>query len=478
VGGVNQARRWALALVLVVAGVGRVATALFDVPVHIDENYQYLEPARWRLHGAGFQPWEFGAGLRSWVLPGYHGAWMAACEAVGISSGSTQHLLLRLHWALAHLLLVWAAWHAGGGARDEPRRWLGGLVAAGLVAVFPFLVRFAPRTLTENPSMIALVAALALCGPQVAPGGERRHGLAYATGALLALGCCLRVANAPVAVAAVVWLLVAGRAPALARAALAGAAVVAFFGLIDRLTWGTWFGSYLAYVRFNFIEGKAAQFGTEPWWWYLLQLWRQAGLGLPILVGLALVRLRASWPYLLAASLLVASLSTQAHKEPRFIVAAWPLLFIAAGRAAGLLFARRRPLSTPAWRTAWWRWRQGPAVVAGALGVAAAGLAAAQTRLARCESGWDCPAHEVQTAQAWVTARADLTGLLVAQPWLTAGYCYLPPHVPMVAYNKDLLANPLFDYVLCNAGSSAETEARAAGFLEVHRYAGQVVLRR
>jgi hypothetical protein len=66
----------------------------------------------------------------------------------------------------------------------------------------------------------------------------------------------------------------------------------------------------------------------------------------------------------------------------------------------------------------------------------------------------------------------------VAQPWYTAGYLYLPPRVPMATYDKALLDNPLFDHLLVSAGSAAESEARAAGFVEIHRQAGQVVLRR
>jgi hypothetical protein len=48
----------------------------------------------------------------------------------------------------------------------------------------------------------------------------------------------------------------------------------------------------------------------------------------------------------------------------------------------------------------------------------------------------------------------------------------------MATYDKALLDNPLFDHLLANAGSAAESEARAAGFVEIHRHAGQVVLRR
>lgn len=469
-----RAPRAVLLALLVVAAAGRIGTALYDVPAHIDEYLQYLEPARWRLHGAGFQAWEYDVGLRSWVLPGYHGAWMAALEAVGVVSGWHQHAFLRLHWAAASLLLVWAAWAAGKGPRSSAQeRWVGGLVAAGLTAVFPFLVRFAPRTLTENPSMIALVGALALSETIVQPGGERRRGLAFLAGALVGFACCIRVTNAPLVLVFVAWMLAARRPGALGWGVPATALVVAIFGLVDRLTWGSWFASYTAYVRFNFLEGKAAQFGTQPPLWYCQQLWNQAGVALPVLVLLALTRLRATWPYLLGAALLVVSLSTQAHKEVRFIVLVWPLLFIAAGRGAGLLLAAR-----PAGITLRDRWRPGREAAVAALGASAASLLMAHSQGLRCGLGWDCRAHEVQTVQAWVARQPELEGLVVDNPWLTAGYFYLPAHVPMVAYEEALLANPVFDHLLAAAGSDAARAARAAGFVEVHRHAGQVVLRR
>jgi GPI mannosyltransferase 3 len=480
-----RSRALVLALVVAAALLARVAAAVFDVPIHIDENFQYLEPARWHLHGAGFQAWEFTDGARSWVLPGYHGAWLAAFEAVGASDGATLHLLLRLHWACAALLLVWAAWHGGAGPtdrltrwprprpRDDRTDWRGGLIAAGLCAAFPFLVRLAPRTLTENPSMIALVAALVLTGKLVneASLSARWHppwqdGRAWAVGVLLGLGCCLRITNGPAALAVPLWLLVAGRGRALLPVALGAAAVVTLFGLVDRLTWGSWFGSFAAYVRFNFIEGKAARYGVEPPSWYLLQLWQELGLGGPALLALALLRWRATWPYLLAAALLLASLSTQAHKEPRFIALVYPLLFIAVGRSAGQLL--------PSFPSEWSANKTALALLA----AGALGGAFAQARLGRCHPGRDCWAHDVQSAQAWAARQPTLAGLLVEQPWLTAGHFYLPPHVPLASYDKALLTNPLFDHLLAKAGSQADTEARAAGFAEIYRRAGQVVLRR
>ncbi len=37
-------------------------------------------------------------------------------------------------------------------------------------------------------------------------------------------------------------------------------------GLLDRLTWGGWFHSALAYWRYNWVQGKGALFGASPAW--------------------------------------------------------------------------------------------------------------------------------------------------------------------------------------------------------------------
>src|SRR6185295_11324705 len=51
---------------------------------------------------------------------------------------------------------------------------------------------------------------------------------------------------------------------------------------------------------------------------------------IPLLLGL-----RATWPFAISALGLVALLSTQAHKEERFIIAFWPFALIGAGGAVG-----------------------------------------------------------------------------------------------------------------------------------------------
>src|ERR1700716_2210650 len=137
-----MSERRALWMLLTLGAATRLAAFLLHPALHPDEFFQYLEPAWKQLHGYGWTTWEWMVGLRSWVLPGYHGAWMALLDLIAIRDGGTQQAFLQLHWAAATLLLIPIAYRAGG------------FFAAVLCALWPELLYFAPHTLTEVPSAI------------------------------------------------------------------------------------------------------------------------------------------------------------------------------------------------------------------------------------------------------------------------------------------------------------------------------------
>jgi hypothetical protein len=78
------------------------------------------------------------------------------------------------------------------------------------------------------------------------------------------------------ALVAPVWMLGRRRPRAFAALVIGALVPVLGFGLVDLATWGTPWGSFIAYVRFNFIEGRAAEFGTEPWRFYIERLFHRA----------------------------------------------------------------------------------------------------------------------------------------------------------------------------------------------------------
>ena len=465
-------RRW-LAAAFLAGLVARLVAWHQEGILHIDEQLQVLEPAWWHLSGAGLAAWEWRDGIRSWVLPGYHGAWMGLLSSLGVSRGATMASLIRLHWALLSLLLVGAAYRAGcsltrrllaPASPDPAADSLGGLLAAWLCALHPLLVSYAPHPLSEAPSMLCLVLAFALALEASTPRGWAAVGL------LLALGVGFKISNLPLVLGPALLLLQRGPR-AVGWMGLGAAAPVLLFGLVDLLTWGRFLGSFIAYLRFNLVAGKAADFGTEPWPWYLSLLrgaWPEAFalVLVPVIFGL-----RATWPFLLSAAALVGLLSTQGHKEERFIIAVWPLLLIAAAGVAGAWLARAGAPGAPGGRAAL---RLRLAVVGvGALVICGDGLVRVGARRGTTSRAW----LEGQAA----AARDPGAGALMIEDnfFVGGGAMWFGGGTNLqLGYAAPVLDNPLVSHVLVRKDSDKEHRARDLGFVPVWARADVVLLRR
>ena len=257
--------------------------------------------------------------MRSWVLPGYHGAWMALLLRLGVRDGVAVATGLRAHWALLSLTLVWAGWRGGAllarrlgrrervsaGPTDDaetaPAGWQGGLLAALVCAAFPLLVRFSIHTLSEPASILCMVWALVLSGEIIETKAAGQGRKALLVGVLLGLGFCLRIQHAPVAAAVGLWLLIAGRFRVFGLVLASALIPVALFGAVDWMTWGKPFSSFIAYVKFNLVENGADIFGRHPAYWYGKVFFQRLPIGLPILVLLGALGIRASWPFVSGA---------------------------------------------------------------------------------------------------------------------------------------------------------------------------------
>jgi hypothetical protein len=489
----------ALGAIVLVGLVLRVLALRFEPAHHPDEFFQYLEPAWGRLAGASIETWEWRSGVRSWVLPGYHGAWMALLMRLGVHDGSTIGKILQAHWALLSMSLVWAGWRGGvllarrfapgqdaaatnlGEASSDktaPAGWQGGLVGALLCAAFPLQVRFSIHTLSEQASILCMVCALVLTTELVhAPGRNDRRKAAW-MGLLLGLGICLRIQHAPVPLVVVLWLLFSRRfMPALVACAVSLLPML-LFGVVDRLTWGGFFASYISYVKFNLVEGGAAIFGTMPWKWYWNQFSGRLPIGLPILGLLCLLGIRRNWPFVVSALGLAVLLSTQAHKEERFLMLFWPLVLIATAGGAGAWLAPRKrpdvliegvPIRPPRPLRTW--------AVRGAILAALGVVFADGARHCRGNDFTDLWTSRYE-AQVWAGRQTDVTGLLVDLSLYTGGYMWFGRDFPQLPFESKFLGNPLFSHVLAPRNSSERREAERAGFSEVFSKEEMVVLHR
>lgn len=311
---------------------------------HIDEYFQVLELARWKLGlaPAWALPWEHAERMRPWLQP-------AAYVLVGKALGplARDPFAFGLACRLVTGLVSWAALARFVratlplvGTEDEQRLHVRVLTLAGFL---PYLF---VRTSSETASMAALTAAVAV----LLEGCDRelvwRGALArlFACGALLGLAFEARYQTAIAAAGLLAWLAVVARAGlrACATLALGGLLVVGASALVDAWGYGAPAFPPLAYARTNLLEGAASLFGADPPFSYL---WMSpANVFLPVVVAL-LVLVPLAWfraprhpltwttlPFVVVHNLL-------SHKEERFLfpvaVLALGLVVVAVGPSGG-----------------------------------------------------------------------------------------------------------------------------------------------
>jgi len=384
---------WALAAICALAVALRlVLLRLYPGILHPDEVFQYLEQANRVVHGSGLVPWEYAVGLRNWLAPGLVAGAMAVGGLLGV------HLLLcALSLGPVVCGFWWGRRHAG----------LAGAVTVGLLNAAWFqTVYFSSHVLSETLATAPLYVGLFL-----ADQGGRTRWRPFWAGMLLGLAVVLRLQLAPVVAAAVLLVWWRGRGAGW-QAMLAGlVAPVLLGGGLDAITWGMPFQSFGLNVYYNVVVGVAAHFSVNPPLYYLGLEWFAWG-PFGLLIALCALRGGRALPLpLLAAVMIFVVHSLIGHKEERFVSAALPLIFTAAGLGS-VLWANRLGAR-------WWA-----AVPVGWL-VASAVLAAAPSARIYWEHGRGSIA-----AMQLINADPHTCGVAVSPPesWsATGGYTYLRP---------------------------------------------------
>jgi len=343
--------RW-LACILIAALAVRLLVLIGYPNIHYaDEIYQNLEQAHRFVFGYGVVPWEYRLGTRSWILPGV----LSVPLWLGGQLGATPEVSTLLAGGLlasSSLLVVVGAFALGR------RISLTHAITAGFAATIWFeLIYHAGRTLTEVVATTPLVLALVIASKP----SPRRADLLW-TGALLGLCLVLRFHLAPGLAAAALMLMWRHGWRVVVPLCLGGLVPLLAAGAIDAWTWGEPFASLTRNLGVNIVEGRAATFGEEPFYEYVLSIgahWLVATPVLLLLIGLGARR----FPIWLATAVAVlVTHSLIGHKEYRFIFPAVACLVILAGVGSGDVvdWIRRRArdrrwvrLALPACLAAW-----------------------------------------------------------------------------------------------------------------------------
>ena len=288
-----------------------------------DEIYQSFEPAHRLVFGHGLVAWEFLEGARTWAVPGFVAVWLWLCKLVGADSPTTYIAVVKLVFSALSAVAALGTYRL---ARAFGARELEAAVASAAWNLCALALYFSARAMSENLSAALLVWGVALV---LGEGTQRKQWLLGAS--LLGLATLARLQSG--VVCAVVLLLSfspRGRGMAVAVTLLLWALV---YGLWDAAAWhelptakaGGFFHSAVVYYRFNIVENRGAGWGTAPWTYFFVHLYRTMPALTLALGAAALVSFKRAWSLVLIIVAFLALHLFVAHKELRFLIPIMPI---------------------------------------------------------------------------------------------------------------------------------------------------------
>ena len=194
------------------------------------------------------------------------------------------------------------------------------------------------RSHDENPAMLFLLASVAVLtrdGGKWMGRGGRISRLVF-SGALLGLSFASRSPMLIYASSLTVFLWWGGGFSSAGYFLLGFFPVLFLEGLAEFLIRGRFLGGVFEFLRFNIIAGHASEWGTSPWYHYVLVVWAAIGL---VLYFLPFGIEKDSRSVLLSLMILpfLAVFSVVPHKEDRYISPIIPFIHIVIGNALSKL---------------------------------------------------------------------------------------------------------------------------------------------
>ncbi|MDP1919770.1 MAG: hypothetical protein Q8L14_26185 [Myxococcales bacterium] len=437
-------RPWkALLAIALVSGAGvRLWLALNDHGIYWpDEVYQSLEPAHRMAFGYSMVAWEFVVGARNVLLPGLIALVLEGLALVHLDQPALYVPLIRIGFALSSVLTVLGVARL---ARAVGCSLPSAVVGATALSWMSLAIYFSPRAMSEVASALPVTWGLAL----LLETPTRRKVVLGAS--MLGLAVLLRIHCGLFAAGAVVSLLLQRRTrdAGLVFAVLCGWALV--YGLLDLVTWGRFFHSALLYLRFNLVEGRAAEWGTAPPAFYTKYLVKSLGAHWVLLAVLGLVGVRRATPVVVLAALFLVGHLALPHKELRFIVPMLPLLCAAAAAGIEQVLA--------------WRQWAGVLALSGLLVTSFVSVVTFHslsfTQLGRYDdaSAYDAGGPLTRLLMA-ASGREDLCGLGLVTGERSKTFAYFALHRNVPLYEAPLPAREqrFFNYVIAAEGTEAGT---------------------
>lgn len=240
-------------IILVIAFAARtISVFFFPMIYHPDELYQYFEQGYRLVEGYGVVPWEYQAGIRSWVLPSILAAFKLLLNPF-TDDPEYYFYFSFFFFSLISLSAVYVFYKSVLERTDKAYS----AIATLIPALFPIYFIFAPRVLTEVIAGHLLLLAIFLLNEI---DYRRPWKFYFLLGALIGFAFILRFHLAFGIALPILFLLKDGHFTRIKFVTFGAALVVMMSGMIDWVTWGTPFQSIIQNIYMNIGLGIASTF--------------------------------------------------------------------------------------------------------------------------------------------------------------------------------------------------------------------------
>ncbi len=264
-----------LKLILIITFLIHLVASIYSVGFHhLDEHYQVLEFADLKLgvDKPSDLPWEYGARVRPTVQPALAYVIIKASDFIGITNPFDQAMLTRVLSSVLSILCMYLLFAA---FKDEIKsekllRWL-----IYLSFFLWFLIYTGVRFSSEGWSGSFFFVGFALLFLK----DKFRHTFlnTFLTGLIFGFSFLFRYQTGIMIFGLLLWLIIVKKEK---WSAINGICVGIFTAvligvLIDKWFYGEWVLTTWNYFDFNLIKGRASDFGVEPWYFYLKEIFRE-----------------------------------------------------------------------------------------------------------------------------------------------------------------------------------------------------------
>lgn len=314
---------WKYFLPLLALGLAaRIGFALnSEMPLHPDEVMQYLEQAHRIVFGAGIVPWEYLAGTRSYLLPGFIAGILYLHSLLGLDQPAIYINTLKIVFSVMSMAIPAAMYLCCRKHFSEQTARI-----ALLFGCFWYeLIMLAHKPFTEFVATDLLALAVIFYASKLT------DWRVLVIAVLSTLALATRMQLGPVIAVALLVLLIALPAAQRKYLILGGLGTVVAVGALDYLTWGYWWASYYNNVFYNVFQNiSSTLFGVTPFYQYL---WLLVISTLGLFYGVVATALYhwKRYGFLLALlAIIIVIHSFIGHKEYRFIFTVIPIWLIIA----------------------------------------------------------------------------------------------------------------------------------------------------